>query len=73
MCPKCKKKYEANDVHLLWVLEADVSNAYPVLPNYADGTIHFHKDLISLMDGFMRTYGNSDLLIPLQQRPWLCR
>jgi hypothetical protein len=57
-CPKCKNKYEANDARLLWVLEADVSNSYPVLPNYANGTFHFHKDLTNLMDGFMRTYGN---------------
>jgi hypothetical protein len=57
-CPKCKNKYEANDARLLWVLEADVSNSYPVLPNYANGTFHFHKDLTDLMDGFMRTYGN---------------
>ena len=57
-CPKCKTKYEANDARLLWVLEADVSNSYPVLPNYANGTFHFHKDLTDLMDGFMRTYGN---------------
>jgi hypothetical protein len=57
-CPKCKIKYEANDARLLWVLEADVSNSYPVLPNYANGTFHFHKDLTDLMNGFMRTYGN---------------
>jgi hypothetical protein len=57
-CPKCKNKYEANDVLLLWVLDADNSNAYPVLPNYANGTFHFHKDLTDLMDGFMQTYGN---------------
>jgi ribosomal protein L37AE/L43A len=57
-CPNCKNKYEANDARLLWVLEADVSNSYPVLPNYANGTFHFHKDLTDLMDGFMRTYGN---------------
>jgi hypothetical protein len=57
-CPKCKTKYEANDAHLLWVLEADVSNSYPVVPNYANGTFHFHKDLPGLMDGFMRMYGN---------------
>jgi hypothetical protein len=25
-------------------LEADVSNSYLVLPNYANGTFHFHKD-----------------------------
>jgi hypothetical protein len=57
-CPKCKNKYEANDARLLWALDADVSNSYPVLPNYANGTFHFHKDLTDLMDGFMRTYGN---------------
>jgi hypothetical protein len=57
-CPKCTTKYEENDARLLWVLEADVSNSYPVLPNYADGTFYFHKDLTGLMDGFMRTYGN---------------
>jgi hypothetical protein len=57
-CPKCKSKFEANDARLLWVLDADVSNSYPVLPNYANGTFHFHKDLTDLMDGFMRTYGN---------------
>jgi hypothetical protein len=57
-CPKCKSKFEANDGRLLWLLDADVSNAYPVLPNYANGTFHFHKDLTDLMDGFMRTYGN---------------
>jgi hypothetical protein len=57
-CPKCKNKFEANDARLLWLLDADVSNAYPVLPNYANGTFHFNKDLTDLMDGFMRTYGN---------------
>jgi hypothetical protein len=57
-CPKCKSKFEANDARLLWLLDADVSNSYPVLPNYANGTFHFHKDLTDLMDGFMRTYGN---------------
>jgi hypothetical protein len=58
-CPKCKTKYEANDARLLWVWEVDVSNSYPVLPNYANGTFHFHfhKDLTDLMDGFMRMYG----------------
>jgi hypothetical protein len=57
-CPKCKTKYEANDAHLLWDWETDVSNSYPVLQNYANGTFHFHKDLTDLMEGFMRTYGN---------------
>jgi hypothetical protein len=55
-----KNKHEANDARLSWVLEADVSNSYPVLPNYAKGTFHFHfhKNLSGLMDSFMRTYGN---------------
>jgi hypothetical protein len=48
-----------NDARLLWLLDAGVSNSYPVPPpNYAKGTFHFHKDLTNLMDGFMRTYGN---------------
>jgi hypothetical protein len=58
VCPKCKNKFEANDARLLWVLDADVSNLYPVLPNYANGTFHFHKYLTDLMDGFMSIYGN---------------
>jgi hypothetical protein len=56
-CPKCKNKYEANEACLLWVLEADISNSYPVLPNYANSTFHFHKDLTDLMEGFMRRHG----------------
>jgi hypothetical protein len=49
-CPKCKNKYEANDAHLLWVLDANLSNAYPILPNYANIIFHFHKDLTNLIE-----------------------
>jgi hypothetical protein len=57
-CPRCKHIFEANDRRLLWTLDADVSNSYPVLPNYANGTFHIHKDVTDLMDGLMRTYAN---------------
>jgi hypothetical protein len=42
----------------LRVLDVSVSNSYPILPNYAKGTFHFHKDLNDLMDGFMRPYAS---------------
>jgi hypothetical protein len=55
--PKCKKEFESNDARPLWALDASVSNSYPVPPNYAKGTFHFHKDLTGMMDGFPRPMG----------------
>jgi hypothetical protein len=42
----------------LWALEADVSNSYPVLPNYTNGTFHFHfhKDLTGLRGILIETF-----------------
>jgi hypothetical protein len=56
-CSKCNTKYGANNAHLVWVLDTNVSNSYPISPNYANGTFHFHKDRKGLMYSFMRIYG----------------
>ena len=57
-CEHCKTCYAANDGRLLSLLPSDISSTYPVLPKYASGLFHLHKDLSDDLDILMRTYAN---------------
>ena len=61
-CPHCKTRYQANDGRLLSLLPADVASAYPVLPRYAAGPFHLHRDLSDDVESLMKTYANGDYI-----------
>ena len=57
-CEYCKTCYTANDGRLLSLLPSDVASTYPVLPRYASGLFHLHRDLSDDVDSLMKTYAN---------------
>jgi hypothetical protein len=57
-CEFCKTAYAANDGRLLSVLPAPVAAAYPVLPRYAAGQFHLHRDLSDDVEQLLRTYAS---------------
>jgi hypothetical protein len=44
-CESCDTNCQANDGRLLSLLPPDVAGAYPVLPRYASGQFHLHRDV----------------------------
>ena len=58
-CQECGLTYAANDGKLLSLLPSDVRDSYPVLPRYASGTWHMHKDLTDDLEQLMKTYANA--------------
>ncbi len=58
-CHTCTDLYKANDGRILADLHPDVAKAYPVLPKYASGTFHLHRNLSDDVEPLMRTYANS--------------
>ena len=58
-CEACGSTYNANDSELLSMLPPDVAALYPVLPRYAHGSFHFHKDLSDNLELLMQTYANA--------------
>ena len=57
-CQTCDNLYQANDGRILAGLPPPVRRAYPVLPKYATGTFHLHRDFTDDMEPAMRTYAN---------------
>lgn len=54
-CENCNWYYNANDGTLMLLLPSDVAATYPVLPKYATGTFHLHKDVSNDLEVLMRT------------------
>ena len=67
-CQYCKENVSANDGHLLNMLPPHVSATYPVLPKYACGGFHLHKDTSRFLELMMKTYGNGDMVSNLLQQ-----
>jgi hypothetical protein len=61
-CEKCSATYAANDGRLLSVLPTPVAAAYPVLPRYAAGQFHLHKDQSDQVEQLLKTYANGKFI-----------
>ena len=57
-CENCSTCYAANDGRLLSLLPSPVAAAYPVLPRYASGQFHLHRDVSNNVELLMKTYTN---------------
>jgi hypothetical protein len=57
-CESCNTNYQAKDGRLLSLLPPDVAGAYPVLPRYASGQCHLHRDVSDDVELLMKTYAN---------------
>jgi hypothetical protein len=67
-CSSCNICYAANDGRLLSMLNPAVAAAYPVMPTYAAGTFHLHRDFTDFLEPLMRTYGNGPLISSMVYR-----
>jgi hypothetical protein len=57
-CESCDTNYQANYGRLLLLLPPDVAGLYPVLPRYASGQFHLHRDVSDDVELLMKTYAN---------------
>ena len=67
-CFTCGKKINANDGRRLNLLAPKIRNVYPVLPRYANGSFHLQKHLSSMLETFMKTYGNGEVVSEMLHR-----